>query len=1000
MTLEDGSFVLPNLQIGGPYTVKVTSVGLKSNPATDIRLALGQKLTLEFKMVEENTNLEGVDVVADRNGTVNNKRTGAANNFGVEQIQQLPTISRSAQDIYRLTPSSDGNSFAGRNSQFNGFSLNGTIFNNPFGLDAATPGGQTDAQPISLDAIDQIQVSIAPYDVTQAGFTGAAVNTVTKSGTNSFKGTVFGFTRNQALTGGKVGGTDIVVPDLQQTQAGFSVGGPILKNKIFFFANYEFERRQDLGSNFLAKRAGLTGANVSRVEASDLDLVSSKLRSLYGYETGAYENYFFNTNNQKGIVRLDFNLFDGDNSNHKLSVTYNFLDAFKEKPAHPSAIGRRGPDATTLQFQNSGYRINNVIHSGIAELKSVFGSRYANKFVAGVTSFRDSRNPFSNPFPVVSIQKEGIRYIVAGHEPFSINNVLDQDVYQIRNDFNVYLKNNTLTFGLSYERFDFNNSFNLNAYGGTFGDLPSMQAFLDTVGTPGFRSAVESARSTYSENNAKNKWALAETNVGQMAFYAQDEIQVGKKLTLTLGLRLDRPEFFNTSEKVRENLDRVKVRLPNGTVVFDPYQPNNQYFDENNQPIKFDHTVMPKERILFSPRLGFNYDVRGDKTLQLRGGSGLFTGRFPFVWVGNQVANPAFYFYCVTNPNFQFPQVWRTNLGYDQKFEGGWLATADLIYTRDINAMMVRNYGLRTPSASLRGAGDTRPIYTNNDRAKDAFGGVTNAYVFTNANIGSSTNLTLQLQRNWANGLYTSLAYNYGVSKDASSIPAEISSDAYDRNPAYGNVNQAVLANSLYGSLHRVVGNLNKKFTYGNGKWATTVSTFFQYVKGGRYSYTYSGDINNDGSGNNDLIYIPTDAQIDQMAFAGANAAAQRTAFKAFIAQDDYLAENRGKVAEKYGMLSPWWNSWDVRVLQDYNFKIGERTNTVQFSLDLLNAGNLLSSNWGVRQLPTNTQPIGVSVDATGNPTYSFDPSLNKSLTNDFSLLSRWQVQFGMRYIF
>jgi hypothetical protein len=291
-------------------------------------------------------------------------------------------------------------------------------------------------------------------------------------------------------------------------------------------------------------------------------------------------------------------------------------------------------------------------------------------------------------------------------------------------------------------------------------------------------------------------------------------------------------------------------------------------------------------------------------------------------------------------------------------------------------------------------------MYTNNDRAKDDFGGVTNAYVFTNANIGYSVNATFQLQRNWANGLYTSLAYNYGVSKDASSIPAEISSDAYDRNPAYGNVNQAVLANSLYGSLHRVVGNLNKKFTYGDGKWATTVSAFFQYVKGGRYSYTYSGDINNDGSGNNDLIYIPTDAQIDQMAFTGTNAAAQRTAFKAFIAQDSYLSENRGEVAEKYGMLSPWWNSWDVRVLQDYNFEISGRTNTVQFSLDLLNAGNLISSNWGVRQLPTNTQPIGVSVDAAGNPTYSFDPSLTKSLTNDFSLLSRWQVQFGMRYIF
>lgn len=948
---------------------------------------MGQKLQLDVTLVDENTTLNTVEVSAGNNSAINSKRTGAASSYTSEQIQKLPTISRSAQDIYRLTPASDGNSFAGRNGQFNNFSVDGTIFNNPFGLDAATPGGQTDAQPISLDAIEQIQVAIAPYDVTQAGFTGAAVNTVTKSGTNTLRGTVFGFNRNQNLTGKKVAGTEINVPDLQQTQAGFSLGGPIVKNKVFFFVNFEMERREDLGSNFLAKRAGLTGANVSRVEAADLDLVSSRLKSLYGYETGVYENYFFNTNNQKGIAKLDFNLFDNGNASHKLTLTYNFLDAYKEKPAHPSAIGRRGPDATTLQFRNSGYRINNKINSGIAELKSVFGSRYSNKLVLGATSFRDTRDPLSTPFPVVSIQKDGVRYIVAGHEPFSINNKLDQDVYQLRNDFNIYLNKHTLTIGASFERFNFNNSFNLNAYGGTFGDLPSMQAFLDTVGTPGFKAQVDAAKSTFANNNANDTWALAETNVGQIAAYLQDEIQVNKKLTLTLGLRIDRPEYFNTSEKIAENLGN-------------DYQPTNEYYDENGKAIKFDHTVLPKEKILVSPRVGFNYDVKGDKTFQVRGGTGLFTGRFPFVWVGNQVANPAFYFYCVTNPNFKFPQVWRTNIGADKKFGEGWQATLDVIYTRDLNSMMVRNYGLKAPSQTLNGAGDSRPIYGNNDRAKNAFGGVTNAYVFTNTNIGNSFNSTIQIQRSFANNMFASLAYNLGISKDASSIPAEISSDAYDRNPAYGNVNTAVLANSLYGNLHRVVGNFNKKFTY--GKWATTVSAFMQYAKGGRFSYTYSGDINNDGSGNNDLIFIPTDAQIDAAAFSGtvAQQTAQRAALKAYVAQDAYLSANRGKVSEKYALLSPWYNNWDIRILQDYNFKVGEKAQTVQFSIDLLNAGNLISSNWGVRQFPTNTQPIGVSVGANNTPVYSFDTNLKSTFTNDFSLISRWQLQFGVRYIF
>ncbi|NJN33780.1 MAG: hypothetical protein HC817_05535 [Saprospiraceae bacterium] len=450
---ENGNFFVPNLRVGGPYTVTISFVGYKDFVINDLSLSLGQKLPINAALEDAASQLTEVVVTATGDAVMNNKRTGAGNNFNAEQIQKLPTISRSASDIYRLTPSSDGNSFAGRNGQFNNFSVDGTIFNNPFGLDAATPGGQSNAQPISLDAIEQIQVAIAPYDVTQAGFTGAAVNTVTKSGTNQFKGTVFGFNRNQNLTGKIVDATEFAVPDLKQTQAGFSLGGPIIKNKAFFFVNFELDRRTDIGSTFLASRAGNTGANYSRVEATDLEAVSRALKENFGYETGAYENYFFNTNNQKALVKLDFNLFDGTNSSHKLAVSYNYLDAFREQPAHPSALGRRGPDATTLQFRNSGYRINNVLNSGIAELRSTFGSRVSNKFVVGYSAFRDSRDPFSEPFPVVSIQREGVRYIVAGHEPFSINNKLNQDVFQIRNDANIYLKKHTLTIGAALERF-------------------------------------------------------------------------------------------------------------------------------------------------------------------------------------------------------------------------------------------------------------------------------------------------------------------------------------------------------------------------------------------------------------------------------------------------------------------------------------------------------------------------------------------------------------------
>ena len=991
-TREDGGYDLPNLRIGGPYEVTASYVGHKSFSYTGVSLKLAQKLELNFKLPAESVQLETAVVTAEVDPILNNERTGASTNIDEETLRNLPTISRSAQDYYRLTPSSDGNSFGGRNDKMNNFTLDGSIFNNPFGLDAATPGSQTSAQPVSLDAIEQIQVNIAPYDVTQAGFTGAAINAVTKSGTNTFQGTVFAFYRNQDLTGSKVRGEEIFVPDLTHMQAGFSLGGPIVKDKLFFFANAEIERRSDLGSNFLAARPGLTGERVSRVTAEDLELVSQVLFDNFGYETGPYENYQHRTDNQKGIIKLDWNI----NKNHTLTATYNFLDATKDKPAHPEAIGRRGPDAITLQFYNSGYAIRNLLHSGIVELKSIFGNKMSNNLQVGYTAFRDSRDPFSEPFPVININKDGVRYIVAGHEPFSIHNRLNQNVSQLTDNFNIYMGAHTFTIGTSFEKFEFDNSFNLGVYdpfgfvGGTFGPgFESVQAFVDSVNSGYVGAAVDYARSVYEQNGGDEGelgkgWALAETNVGQWAFYVQDEWDVSDKLTVTAGLRIDKPLYFDTKQKIQENIDRQCC-----------YDPSVPYFNpETGDTVFFDHTVLPSGKPLFSPRFGFNYDIKGDNSSRLRGGSGLFSGRFPFVWLGNQVANPNFFFYCITHPDFRWPQVWRSNLGWDQKFGGNWTFSADAVYSKDIYAMMVRNYGIKPPSGQLQGV-DNRAIYTANDR-NSVYGN--DAYVFTNTNVGYTFNVSLQLQRKWSNGLFTSIAYSYLDAKDASSIPAEISSDAFARNPALGNVNVPVLSASRYGNKHRVVGSAYKTFEYANGKMSTSVALYMEYTRGGRFSYTYSGDINGDGSGLNDLIYIPSDSEIDQMAFTGSaqEQEDQRRALKEFIAQDEYLSAHRGEYAGKYAILSPWYSTWDMRVLQ--NFKLA--STNLQLSMDILNLGNLLNSNWGVRQLPTNTQPIGVSVDGSGNPTYSFDTAQKSTFTDDFSLLSRWQIQFGIRLSF
>lgn len=988
---SDGYYTIPNMRIGGPYTITTSYLGYTTSITDGVFLKLGEKSNLDLALLEDGETLDEIVVSGRKNSVINSDRTGAATQISSADLERLPSISRSASDFTRLTPSSDGNSFGGRNDQYNSFTLDGSIFNNPFGLDEATAGGQANAQPISLDAIEQIQVSLAPYDVTQAGFTGAAVNAVTKSGTNEFSGTVYGFYRNEGLTGGKVAGDEIFQPELNQLQTGASIGGPIIKDKLFFFANFELERRDDLGSEFLASRAGLSGDQVSRVEASDLDAISSALQSRFGYETGAYEGYTHDTDNQKGLFKLDWNIAPGNT----LTATYNFLDASRDLNANRFALGRRGPDAQTLQFANSGYTINNKIQSGIVEWNSLFADKFSNKLQVGFTDYEDFREPDSSPFPSLIIQRDGTNYIVAGHEPFSINNRLDQNVLQITNNLQYFSGKHTFTAGVSFEKFQFDNSFNLGAYPGVFGPVnggaqSSPQMFLDSLNAGVFDGAVQAAQDAFVNGNGSgtgydgSNWALAETNVGQLGLYLQDEIAITPDFTLTAGLRLDRPLYFDTAEKIEENIARQCC-----------YDPSIIYYDENNEAVTFNHTDLPTSKFLISPRLGFNYDVKGDQSLQLRGGTGLFSGRFPFVWIGNQVANPNFFFYNITDQDFQFPQVWKTNLGGDAAIGKGFVLTADLAYTKEINSNIVRNFGLRTPGGTLPGP-DGRAVYRSAEDRAQLFGAPTNAYVFTNTNIGYNVNASLELKRNWSNGTFTSIAYNFNDAREASSIEAEISSDAYERNPAIGNINQAVLSPSLYGNRHRVVGSAYRAFNYGSAKqWTTTVALFFQYAQGGRFSYTYNGDINNDGSGLNDLLYIPTSSELSNIEFVGGEA--QRTAFNAFIEQDEYLSERRGDYVERYAILSPWFSNWDIRLAQRINLS-GKKQ--IEFTFDILNVGNLLNSNWGVRELPSTTQPVGVSIQEDGTPIYSFDPSLTSTFTNDFSLLSRWQGQMGLRFRF
>ena len=1004
---EEGRYNLLNLRVGGPYEVTISYVGFKTETRNGIFLSLGKTYNLNLTMVDDSQQLDEVVLVGDQTGTFGKDRTGSETNVGRREITRLPTISRSASDFTRLEPSASsptgndgGLSFGGRNDQYNNFSLDGSFFANPFGLDAPTPGGQTNSQPISLDAIDQIQVSLAPYDVTQSGFTGATVNAVTKSGTNEFYATVYGFFRNDDLTGGKINGDDVFKTGLEQTQYGISVGGPIVKNKLFFFANFEKDDLTELGTAGFVPNRGTGSINESRVLASDLQLVSDILSQVsigngQFYNPGSFENFNFDQESTKGIFKLDWNI----NDNNRLAVIYNFLRAAKEKPAHPSALGFRGPNAATLQFENSGYEINNNINSIQLELNSTLSDNATNKLQVGYTHFDDYRDALSTPAPAITILDEtgSSNYIIAGHEPFSINNRLDQKVFQVTDNLNFFVGNHTYTVGFSYEKFEFDNSFNLGFYGaqgtffpsGSIADFRNLDATAEAALVANYQAQFNAAIATANNNNqfedgTPGGWALAETNVGQLAFYLQDEWNVTDNFKLTYGVRFDKPLFFDTGDKIRENIDRKGGALANGGT----YAPDIVYFDpETGEETLISSETLPNNDWLISPRLGFNWDVKGDNTLQVRGGSGVFTGRFPFVWLGNQVQGTDFFFYQVVDPDFKFPQVWRTNIGIDKAFDNGLVLTTDLSYTKDLNAAHVQNWGLGTPSATLSAPGDNRVVYADTDKAQ--LFGPNNAYVFTNSDEGRIFNASFKAQKTWEDGLYAQLAYNYLNSKEVNSIEAEITGDAFVGNAVVGNANNDVLAFSRYGDTHRFIGVISKQF-----KTGTTVSTFFEYAQGGRYNYIYGGDINNDGSSINDLLYIPTASEVGQMNFSGAG---QAEAFEQFIQQDDYLSENRGSYAERYGALAPWRGRWDLKVLQDIKFN---DKNRMQLSLDVLNVGNFFNSDWGVVETPAFNQVLGVSVDPNTNvPTYTFDSDLNNTFTANTSALSRWRAQLGVRYI-
>lgn len=1015
-TRDNGQYDLLNLRVGGPYELKVSFVGAQTYSATGIQLVLGKTYESRITLSDNAQSLDEVVVRANRDGQINPDRTGAVTNISAVAIQTLPTVSRSQEDFTRLTPQASGLSFGGRNTLYNNFSLDGSIFNNSFGLDSPTPGGQTNSQPVSLDAIEQIQVSLAPYDVRQGGFTGAGINAVTKSGTNTFKGTVYTYFRNESLIGKRVEGAEIQNPSLKFNQTGFAFGGPIIKNKLFFFTNAELTRQTDPGQTFRpatsaneaqqAINGQLNG--VSRVQQADLQAIRDRLRTVYGYDPGEYQGFNYRTYSDKILAKLDWNV----NATNTFSIRYNYLKSYRQQGPHPIAIApsSRVPGVNTLQFANSGYTINNNLNSVVAELNSTFGGgKISNKAQASFSAFRDVRDLPNQPFfPQIDITQGGTTYASVGTEQFSANNLLNQNILQLTDNLSYFAGKHIVTGGVNYERFGFVNGFNLQRYGYPFfGGLDVARFFQVT--DPTNKDFVDLNAIAAAGGKAPIK--QVDVTVAQLGLYTQDEYQANPALKLTVGLRLDMP-IYGTDI------------APNAQIAAKTFR------DSDGQPVQVDVSRLPKSTPLFSPRVGFNYTSQGEgaKT-QVRGGTGIFTGRIPFVWISNQASNSQFDNFFTfqingTARDFKFPQVWRSNLAVDHELPGGIVATLEGIVSKDINAAVHRNYNFVTPTQHLAGA-DTRAIYPapaspfdtgnpqiNNDfigpDGKDPAGLNAGVIVLENTRQGYQYSLTGQLRKEFANGFYATAAYTYAQAKDITSNPGEIAADAFQRNPVIGNTNQPQLAYSDFGLRHRFIAAAGRRFAYANDQLATTVSFFFEAAQGNRFSYTYAGDLNRDNISGNDLIFVPASrGQINLVDLKDASGKVLTTAdqqyqqLDAYISQDKYLSSRRGDYAERNGALSPFYTQLDAKLMQDFSITTGSgQKNTLQLSLDILNLGNLLNRNWGNRQLVGNNRLIETSYPAGSDvPTFTFNGG-NQTFFTDTSLNSRWRAQVGIRYLF
>ena len=1038
----DGRFVIINMRVGGPYVVTVAFTGTGAAafaPQTQENIEINLGVATDVRFDVKNISVsETVTVTAQSDTVFSSGRTGAATSVNRETLASMPTVRGLISDFTRLTPQTSGaNSFGGADSRMNNMTVNGAAFNNSFGL-GGQPGERTGVAPISLEAIEQVQVSIAPYDVRQGNFVGASVDTITRSGTNSLRASVYHRFRNEEFVGTEAAGLVFNPGTFNTTNTGLWAGAPVIKNRLFLFGNYENEADARPLSTFRANSGGeAVGGNVTRVLASDMTNLSAFLKSSFGYDTGSFDAPTDNTPQKRGLIRTDLNI----NNNNKFSFNYLQLNSSSDNLLSGSTsagIGRRQVATDALNYANSNYSILENRKTSTGELNTVLGSTMANSLRVNYSSSDESRADIGKLFPFVDILQGGTAYISFGSEPFTPNNELRYNSFEIKNDFTKFSTKHELTFGGRVERYNSDNVFFNCCKQGAWVYNTLDEFYADA------REALANPNRATSSVSARN-YQLRYMNIPGLdkpsqplhslygGAYAQDVWRPRSNLSITAGLRFDVPVFENTAYN-NANANALNFR------------------DETGGAVQYNSGQMPGANILWSPRFGFNYDLAGDQKTQIRGGTGVFTGQPLYVWISNQLGNTGVLQGSFTTPNttafpftsnidkykptnvtgapatsyelnvtdngFQFPQVWRTNLAVDRRLPGGITGTAEFMYNRDVNGIYYINANLPQAQSAFVGA-DNRPRWVGTACGVGTVGGcvnrinnvagnqVTSAIVLKNQDIGRNWNIAFSASKPMWHGLSLRTAYSYGEAKNTID-PGSTAFASWSTNGTPGDANNPGLGYSSASPGHRFF--LSASYTkryFGVG--ATSISGFWETRTIGNTSYIFAADANGDGA-NGDLIYIPKDkSEMNFQAFTAGgitfSAEQQADAFNSYITQDSYLSKNRGSYAQRGAVFLPLLHRMDASLTQDVFKDIKGKRNAGQFRIDVQNFGNLLNSDWGVgTRIIRNNILTTPAADANGRLGYRMQVVNNALVTKSYERTSGigdvFQFMLSFRYSF